>query len=222
MHHIPIFNPDNLHIRTIQDNNHQENNSNTTTNIYQYDTTLIVHRDNFTPRFCIDKLVKKMVVRELGIKNDKKIALVDLYLPAEASQFGKIDAIVISNLMQMMSNKVYKSDLTDFIGFEWYSEKAWNSDDLCHFSFSKPDLIGINKYDGSIVLTYISEVVLDGKDITEKYKTKELDEKYAIEAPKRDNIDVFTYSRHLDRKKKNEKHNDINIDNLNSTTFKMS
>ena len=205
MQHIPVFNPDNFPIRTIQDNNYIEDNNNTTTSLYQYDTTLIVHRDNFTPRFCIDKLVKKMVVREVANSVGKKIAFVDLYLPASASQFGKIDAIVISNLMQMLESKIYKSDITDFIGFEWYSDKAWNSDDLCHFSYTNPDLIGINKYDGSIVLTYVCEVVLDGKDLTEKYRTKELDEKYLMEAPKREDIDIFTYSRHLERKKNNDK-----------------
>lgn len=223
MQHIPVFNPDNFPIRTIQDNIHIEDNSNTTTSLYQYDTTLIVHRDNFTPRFCIDKLVKKMVVRSVA-NNGKKIAFVDLYLPADASQFGKIDAIVVSNLMQMLEKKIYKSDITDFTGFEWYSDKAWNSENICHFSYANPDLIGINKYDGSIVLTYVCEVISDGKDLTEKFKTKELDDKYLMEAPKRKDIDIFTYSRHLDRKKKKEENsnNNIDLDNLSSTTLKLS
>lgn len=223
MPHIPIFNPDDFKVRTIQDNNHLEDNTNTSISLFKYDTTLIIHRDNFTPRFYIEKLVKKMVVRELGMQNNKEIALVDLYLPSNASQFGKIDAIIIANLMQLLENKIYKSDITDFTGIEWYSNKAWNSDDLCHFSYTKPNLIGINKYDGSIVLTYFCEVVLNGKDLTEKYRTKELDEKYLIEAPKRENIDIFTYSRHIERKKNKEKKgSNIDLENLGNTTLKIS
>ena len=91
-----------------------------------------------------------------------------------------------------MDNKIYKSDLTDFVEFEWFSDKAWNSDDICHFQYKVNELIGINIFDGNIVLSYICDVVYDGVDLTEKHKTKELDEKYAIEAPKRDDIDVFT------------------------------
>lgn len=216
MKHIPIFNPDNLDVRTIQDNRHLENKYETSTSLYKYDTILTVFRDEFTPRFEIDKLVKKMVVRDISNKN----CLVDLYLPCEASQFGKIDAIIISNLYTLMNEKRFKSDLIEFTGFEWVSDKAWNSDDICLFKYNVIDIVGINKFDGSFVISYLCEVVNDGTDLTEKYKTESLDEKYKTEAPKRDDIDIFTYERKI--KRENEKNKKINIDNLETTRFKLS
>ena len=218
MQHPPVFNPDSFNIRTIQDNKHFEDKYNCNPSLqYKYETTLKVFRDDFTPRFEIDKLVKKMVVREISTEE----ALVDLYLPAEASQFGKIDAIVISNLHTLKNEKRYKSDLVDFVGFEWVSDKGWNSEDICLFKYEVKDLIGINIFDGSFVLTYFCKIIENGKDLTEKYQTKELDEKYAMEAPKRDDIDIFTYARKIERDNKKKLNNNIDLDNLKSTTFKL-
>lgn len=218
MKHPPIFNPDNLEIRTIQDNKHLEDKYNTNPNQYfKYETTLKVFRDNFTPRFEIDKIVKKMVVREYS----KDIALVDLYIPSEASQFGKIDAIVISNIYSLKNEEKYKSDLVDFIGFEWYSDKGWNTEDVCLFKYEVIDLIGINIFDGSFVLTYNCKIIENGKDLTEKYKTKELDEKYLMEAPKTENVDVFAYARKIERDKEKNKNKEIDLNNLSTTTIKL-
>ena len=214
----PIFNPDNFNVLTIQDNKHFEDNYNTNPAfLYKYETTLKVFREEFTPRFELDKIVKKMVVRECN--NDK--TLVDLYIPCEASQFGKIDAIIISNLYTLMNEKKYKSDIIDFIGFEWFSDKAWNTEDIRFFKYNVIDLIGINIFDGSFVLTYYCNIVENGTDLTEKHKTKELDEKYLTEAPKRDDIDIFTYSRKIDRDKE-KKNKEIDLDNLTTTTIKLN
>ena len=211
----PIFNPDGANVITIQDNKHYEDNYNTNPSfLYKYETTLKVSREEFTPRFEIDKIVKKIVVRE---HNYGKV-LVDLYVPSEASQFGKIDAIVISNLYSLKNEKKYKSDLIDFIGFEWVSDKAWNTEDIRLFKYKVNDLIGINIFDGSFVLTYYCDIIENGSDLTEKYKTKELDEKYAKEAPKRDDIDIFTYSRKMERDKKNK---EIDLENLSTNKLKL-
>lgn len=217
MKHPPVFNPDDFKIRTIQDNKHLEDKYNTNpSQLFKYETTLKVLRDNFTPRFELDKIVKKMVVRE----HSKELALVDLYIPSEASQFGKIDAIIISNLHSLRNEKRYKSDLTDFLGFEWFSDKGWNTDDVCLFKYEVIDLIGINLFDGSFVLTYYCRIVEDGKDLTEKYKTKELDEKYLLEAPKSDKVDIFAYARKIERDKQ-KKNNEIDLDNLSTTKIKL-
>jgi hypothetical protein len=217
MQHPPVFNPENLKIRTIQDNKHLEDKYNyNPAFLYKYETTLKVLRDNFTPRFEIDKIVKKMVVREYS----NNFALVDLYIPSEASQFGKIDAIVISNLHSLKKEKRYKSDLTDFLGFEWFSDKGWNTDDICLFKYEVINLNEINLFDGSFILTYYCRIIEDGKDLTEKYRTKELDEKYLMETPKSDKVDVFTYARKIERDKQ-KKNNEIDLDNLSTTKIKL-
>lgn len=227
MKHPPVYNDNDVPIRVIQDNktfqkknsilNHDENPTDdlyVPLGIYDYDTTLTIIRGMYTPRILIDKFVTKMVVRQyMG----EKRALVDFYLPTTASQFGKIDAILVSNLYSMFENKNYRSDLTDFDGIEWYSDKAWNSDDMCLFKYDDVKLIDINVFDGSFVLTFDCNIVSDGASIVEKYMTKEMDEKYEHMEPKSNAVDMFASQRRADKLEK--KHDEIIL--KNNTIIKL-
>lgn len=226
--HPPVYNPNNLQLRTIQDNKHIEkkksllsiNESSDSINeliatANDFDVTLTIERDGITPRFFLEKYTKKIVVFE----NNNR-AIVDLYIPSEASMFGKIDAMLIANLHRMKEEKTLKSDLTDIIGFEWYSDKAWNTGDVCLFKYDDIKFIGIDIFDGSFVLSFDCNVVENGRYLAEKFITKELDEKYATEAAKSDVIDIFAYNRKLDRDK--SKKQDVDVNNLGNTTLKLS
>jgi len=189
MRHPPVYNPENFTIITIQDNKHIQNHSSISDSsipngIYDYATTLTLHRDNFIPRFEIEKFVKKIVVRKPD--NEEGRAIVDLYLPNEASQFGKIDAILISNLATMFETKNYKSDITDLTGIEWVSDKAWGVCDISLFSFKDVILSNIDIFDGNFVLVYDCKIENNGLYIPEKYKTETLDMKYKSNAKKSD------------------------------------
>ena len=227
MKHPPVYNPQNLTIRTIQDNKQiQKKNSliggynascdgDLLKNVNDFDVTLTVTRDEFTPRFQIDKYTKRIVVRNNGNR-----VIVDLYLPSESSQFGKIDAILIANLHRIKDENILRSDLTDFLTIEWYSDKAWNSDDVCHFKYDDIKFIGADIFDGSFVLSFDCNVVENGTDLSEKFRTKELDEKYSNEDQKQDAVDIFAYARRSERMK--EKNKEIDTDNLSNTTLKLS
>lgn len=226
MKHPPVYNDNDVPIRVIQDNkifqkkNSILNNDENPTDdlyvplgIYDYDTTLTIIRGMYTPRILIDKFVTKMVVRQyMG----EKRALVDFYLPTTASQFGKIDAILVSNLYSMFENKNYRSDLTEFDGIEWYSDKAWNSDDMCLFKYDDIKMVDMNVFDGSFVLTFDCNIVSDGSSVVEKYMTKEMDEKYKRMDPKSNAADIFAAQR---RGEKLEKQNEISIEN--NTVLKL-
>lgn len=221
MKHPPVFNDKSVPLRTIQDNktfqrknsilNHDENPNDDLympIGVYDYDTTLTVTRGMYTPRILIDKFVTKMVVRQY---QGAKRAFVDFYLPTAASQFGKIDAILVSNLYSMFENKNYRSDLTEFDGIEWYSDKAWNSDDMCLFKYDDVKLVDMNVFDGSFVLTFDCNIVSDGESIVEKYMTKEMEEKYEHMEPKSNAVDMFASQRRNEKLEK--KHNEITLEN---------
>lgn len=229
MKHPPVFEEKGYTLRTIQDNKHIANNNGIiglnetiesnyfSTGLYDYQTTLTVERGEFIPRFELDKFVTRMVVKN---QDGTDRAHVDFYLPTIASQFGKIDAILIANLNRMIAEKNFRSDIVDFKTIEWYSDKAWNSDDVCLFKYDDCHPVDMCVFDGSFVITFDCHIVNDGKYLPEKFKTKELDEKYASEAPKRDGIDIFTIMRHED--KKNKVKEGIDTDNLSNTTLKLS
>ena len=219
MKHCEVYNKEGLPLRTIQDNKHLERHGSIGTfelpkGIYDYDTTLMILRDGITPRIELEKFATKIVVRTKG----EGRAYVDLYLPTSPGQFSKIDAILISNLKNMWDTKNFRSDLTDFTGFEWYSYHAWNSPEFCLFKYDDIHLVDIDIFDGNYVLVFDCNIVNDGTDMTERLKTKEVDEQYKMKSPKKDVIDIFTLKRRMD---KEEKKGDMDTENLFSTTFKL-
>lgn len=216
MKHPPVYNPENYRVRTIQDNKIIiKDSSFAPTFTSDFDVTLTIERDKITPRFFIEKYTKKIVVRY----DDNENTYVDLYLPGNASQFGKVDAILIANLHNMYDTKYLKSDLTDILSIKWVSDKAWNSEDLCLFEYNVINFTGVDKFDGNFILTFKCEPINNGSSLVEKYKTKELDEKYNNNAPKYECTDLFSISRNID---KNKEKKEVDIDNLNDITFKLS
>ncbi len=201
MKRIKVFGEDTVPVRTIQDNYHFEKQDEAPEGIYDYDTTLTIQRGAFRPRFELEKFATKIVLRYTEGSNRAKV---DLYLPETASQFGKIDAILIANLHRMYDTKQLFSDITDFEKLEWVSYKAWNCDDMCLFSFDEIVPEELNIFDGHFVLTFNCRVLELGKYLPEKYKTKGLDKKYAEEAPKKDVVDISAILRREKRKEKVE------------------
>ena len=229
MKHSPVLNIGDYPLRTIQDNKCFQKKSNlasgfnavfdpemTPNGLTDYDTTITIERDGITPRFFLEKYAKKVVVRNNGSR-----AFVDLYFSIYASQFSKVDAILVSNLYKIFEEKNFRSDLTDFVSIEWYSDKAWNSEDVCHFKYDDMNFVDINVFDGNFVLTFDCNIVKNGVDLAEKFKTKELDEKYEKEEAKHEAVDIFTLQRKM--KRDEEKTNgDIDVNNLGTTTLKLS
>lgn len=190
--HADVLNPEGYMIRTIQDNRKGESHSmfsiEVPTDAYDFVTTISVERDGITPRFPIEKYTKRVVVRV----TDENKSLIDMYLPYDSSQFGKVDAILVSNLHGMMESGRLVNDITDFTEISWYSDKAWNSEDLCLFKYRIVKPLRIAVFDGSFVLTFSCECTVDGKYVGEKYETSALSAKYAKRETKSSTIDMST------------------------------
>lgn len=217
MKHPPVFERgDDFILRTIQDVKQFEKTSMFAPvmpkGLYDFDTNITIER-NIIPRFEIEKFATKIVARN---KKNTERAEVDIYLPTHAGQFSKIDAILISNLYTMFDTKNFRSDITDINTIQWYADKAWNADDLCSFKYDDVTPSDINVFDGSFVLTFDCHIVEDGVDITAKYKTKELDEKYETKSAKSSSVDIFAAERRTKEEKK-----EINTNNIESTLIKL-
>ena len=184
---ISVYNPENLKIRTIQDNKLIQRHSNIDDYTFLLHPTeketiplVTITRDNFTPRFELETYANKVVVRTI---NETEV-YVDFYTTMYASQFGKIDALFISELNRIREQNLMRSDTTSFKEIDFISDKAFNTDDLCLFKYDNIEYKGINIFDGNFVLTFKCHIVSDGVDVTEKYKTSSLDKKIEVEAPR--------------------------------------
>lgn len=142
-----------------------------------------IEYDGFTPRFTLQKFVTKLVVRET--KTGKK--KLDLYLPSEAGQFTKTDAILIAELHRIMDNNLKKTDFLDISSIKFTTDKAYGAENLIDYTFSGLKYQKISLHDGYFVLTFNLGKV-ETLDYVEKHKTKTLTEKYEQMTPKSDTI----------------------------------
>lgn len=178
-----LYNPESLKILLVQDNKLivdgivdatgsaekegdevQNRNSNFTMNI---------ERDVF-PKFLIEKYVNKIVVRENG--NKFKI---DLYCSVYAGQFSPTDALFINEMRNILEDKVKYKDTVLIDSFEFITDSCYGAKDITFYKFGELQYNGIVLYDGNFVVTYDGVAICNGLDLTEQYRTEEMDRKYA-------------------------------------------
>ena len=180
--------------------------------VYDYGTLLNIDRNGYRTKFDIEKFVKRIVVKST---EDPNKARIDLYVSSYASQFGKIDAILVAQLNEAMENKAPKVDFLQFDGLSFVTDMAWNSYDLCRFKYDDIQFWGIDKFDGNFVLEFSGRIIEDGYDITEELQTESLTQKYEAKAPKKGSTDIFAICRKVEK----EENNNNEIENLGTANF---
>lgn len=187
---LKVFNPENYKVLLIQDNKlvvkglveatrDIEKEGDTVKEDMEERYVLKIERDVF-PRFLIEKYVKKIVIRKFDAFKVK----VDLYCSSYARQFIPTDSLFITEMMNIYGKKIRNYDTVDINSIEFITDKAYGADDITLYKFDSLIYESMNMYDKDFVITYSGVPVCDGLDLTEKYKTKEMDEKYATNAPK--------------------------------------
>lgn len=194
--HPEVFNERGYHITLIQDNKKiQKFNAFSmtaddlkeaiNTNGGDFVTLIDIKYDGFTPRFALQNFVTKIVVRETKAGKTK----LDLYLPTEAGQFTKTDAILIAELHRIMDNNLKKTDFLDIQALSFTTDKAYGAEDYIRYNFAFLKFKKITIFDGSFVLTF--EVgAKQNVDIVEEHKTESLTKKYDKMAPKKDGLSI--------------------------------
>lgn len=176
-----VYNPDDLRIVLIQDNKlivqgivegsgDAEREGDKVENKNDK-FSLTIERDVF-PRFLLEKYIKKIVVRQ-GEKTK-----VDLYCSTYARQFMPTDSLFITELKNIYEKKIKPSDTIDIESIEFVTEACYGSKDIVFFKFGDMVFESINMYDGNFVITYSAYPICDGLDLTEQYRTEEMDRKY--------------------------------------------
>lgn len=176
-----VYNPDELQIVLIQDNklivqgivegsgNAEREGDKVENKNDKF--SLTIERDVF-PRFLLEKYIKKIVVRQ-GEKTK-----VDLYCSTYARQFMPTDSLFITELKNIYEKKIKPSDTIDIESIEFVTESCYGSKDIVFFKFGDMVFESINMYDGNFVITYSAYPICDGLDLTEQYRTEEMDRKY--------------------------------------------
>ena len=194
--HPEAFNERGYHVTLIQDNKkiQKVNNFSMTaedlreainTNGGDYVSLIDIRYNGFTPRFALQNFVTKVVVRETKAGKVK----LDLYLPTEAGQFTKTDAILIAELHRIMDNNLKKTDFLDIQALSFTTDKAYGAEDYIWYNFAFLKFKKITIFDGNFVLTF--EVgATQNVDIVEEHKTESLTKKYEEMAPRKDGLSI--------------------------------
>jgi hypothetical protein len=194
--HPEVFNEKTYHVTLIQDNKMIPKKGNFSATVQDFVDAINtsgndfiplidLKYDGFTPRFTLAKYVTKVVIRETKAGKTK----VDLYLPSEAGQFTKTDAILIAELHRIMDNGLKKTDFLDISELSFVTDKAFGAEDYIEYDFKALKFNKISIFDGYFVLTFnVSEV--STFDIVDAHKTKSLDKKYEEMAPRKDGISL--------------------------------
>lgn len=178
-----IYNPESLNVLLIQDNKlivngildavgEAEKEGDEVKNINSV-FTMNVERDVF-PKFLIEKYINKIVVRDNG-----RGVKIDLYCSAYAGQFSPTDALFVNEMKNILEDKVKYKDTVLIDSFEFITDSCYGAKDITFYKFGNLQYESIVLYDGNFVITYNGIAICDGLDLTEQYRTEEMNRKYA-------------------------------------------
>lgn len=171
----------------------------------------VTYKDNIIPRFYVERYIQKLVIKE----NKKGNVRVDLFFSQYARQFMKRDSLFVAELHRIFSGIAPKSDVLAINTLSFVTDKAYGVDDLHRVTLTDFVFKKIDQFDGSFVIEF--ECKSTDEDIVEKYRTKELDEKYAKMEKKGKVTDINAISRRIEKEEKEKEEQ-----NYESTTLKIT
>lgn len=144
-----------------------------------------VERD-FTPKFLIEKYIKKAVIKQHNKNNNYRL---DLYFSIYPRQFWKIDSLFIAELKRIYESQDKRNEMFDFKCLNFVTTRCSGEEELHNIKCINKGLVKIDIFDGH----YVAEFNIDyiNEDATAKYKTDGLSEKYMMEAPKSKTANAF-------------------------------
>ena len=202
-------NTDNLELITIQPNHIQtasvydgtknidflkaslsDEQGNVAINVGHFDVdntyNINIERD-FMPRFKLEAYTTRLVVKKLD-NNDNMI--LDFYVSKYPQEKDMKSIYFIKELEKMMSG-YRQSDITSINRLSFVTSHAYGLNDMIEFRFDHIYYKDILEYDGHYVLKFKAHAYVNGKDQTDEYYSKSMDEKYKNHEKKEVVLDAF-------------------------------
>ena len=151
---------------------------------------------DFTPKYYIEKYITKAAIKIL----DNNEAEIDFYIPNVRDQFFKTHNMFLKCIKNIKEERTNDTYLFDVKSFHFISNLAYGADEYSEFRFNDMKYKAIIEYGMYYIIRYQAHVVENGVDLTRKYLTKEMDEKYGSKANKK-NInfsDIYAYQKYKD------------------------
>ena len=143
-----------------------------------------VHR-KYISRFKIEEYTKRLVVRKFDDNHD----ILDFYVskypnPEDIKSKGFVREV------EKIRDQRIKSDILDINRVNFVTNHAYKKVDMLEYEFDNLGFQGVFEFDGHYILRFKSRVVKDGCDLTDRYYSKTMDEKYKNNEKKEVVIDM--------------------------------
>jgi len=146
-----------------------------------------IERD-FMPRFKLEAYTTRLVVKKL---DDEDNMILDFYVSKYPQEKDMKSIYFIKEVEKLMSG--YKqSDVTSMTRVSFVTSHAYGLNDMIEFRFDHIYYKGILEYDGHYVLKFKAHAYVNGKDQTDEFYSKSMDEKYRNNEKKEVVIDAFS------------------------------
>ena len=146
-----------------------------------------IERD-FMPRFKLEAYTTRLVVKKL---DDEDNMILDFYVSKYPQEKDMKSIYFIKEVEKLMSG--YKqSDITSMIRVSFVTSHAYGLNDMIEFRFDHIYYKGILEYDGHYVLKFKAHAYVNGKDQTDEFYSKSMDEKYRNNEKKEVVINAFS------------------------------
>lgn len=184
-------NKDNLEIITIQPNEAIEESISETLKYVggrgNRPTYIIQVQRDFFPRYKIEEYTKRLVV----FKIDNEYSMLDFYVSKYPNDKDFKSKGFVREIEKIKNDRM-KSDVIDFNKVSFTSSHAYKINDMLRFEFDDIRFQSITEYDGHYVIHFKSHVLTNGLDLTDKFYSKTMDEKYKNKVKKDIALDVFS------------------------------
>lgn len=136
-----------------------------------------IKRD-FTPRFKIEEYITRLDVKKL----DDEHVILDMLV----SKYHQNDLKSISFIKEIenIRNGAVKSDTLDYKEISFITHHAYKLDDMIKFVFKNIHFREIVEFDGHYILRFKASLSKENLDLTKRYYSKAMDDKYKAKLKK--------------------------------------
>ena len=126
------------------------------------------------PKFEIEKYSKKLNVRKI---NDSE-RLLEFYVSIYPDEYDRTSRMFLSELKRVIKNPRI-SDMIEISGVGFTTYKSIGVKDFHQYQYKITGFDKVVEFNGHYVIKFKADVIVNGEYLLEKYRLKELDEKYS-------------------------------------------
>lgn len=128
---------------------------------------------DITPKFDIETYTKKLNIRTIS----KTERLLEFYVSMYPDEYDRRSRLFISDIKKAIENPRV-STILDIKGVGFITYKTIGVEDFLEYQYKVLSFDKIIEFNGYYVIKFKCEVVIDGVNITDKYRVEDLDIKY--------------------------------------------